>query len=44
MAAHVEHTMVLCDDGVWVTTAHDGGRARLGDLVTSRQPAVAVPE
>ena len=44
IAAHVEHTMALCDDGVWVTTAPDGGRARLGDLVTSRQPRVAVPE
>ena len=43
-AAHVEHTMALCDDGVWVTTAADGGRARLGDLVTARQPGVAVPE
>jgi methionyl aminopeptidase len=40
MAAHVEHTMCLLDDGVWVTTAPDGGRARLGDLVTARQPAV----
>jgi methionyl aminopeptidase len=38
LAAHVEHTMCLLDDGVWVTTAHDGGRARLGDLVTHRQP------
>jgi len=37
IAAHVEHTMCLLEDGVWVTTAHDGGRARLGDLVTSRQ-------
>ncbi|GAA2686285.1 MULTISPECIES: type I methionyl aminopeptidase [Actinoplanes] len=37
-AAHVEHTMALLDDGVWVTTAPDGGRARLGDLVTARQP------
>ena len=44
IAAHVEHTMAICDDGVWVTTAPDGGRARLGDLVTSRQPRVAVPE
>ena len=44
MAAHVEHTMALCDDGVWVTTAPDGGRERLGHLVTARQPAVAVPE
>ncbi|WP_045745049.1 type I methionyl aminopeptidase [Actinoplanes rectilineatus] len=37
-AAHVEHTMALLEDGVWVTTATDGGRARLGDLVTARQP------
>ncbi|MCZ7435358.1 type I methionyl aminopeptidase [Micromonospora sp. WMMC241] len=39
MAVHVEHSMALLDDGVWVLTAVDGGRARLGDLVTSRQPA-----
>jgi methionyl aminopeptidase len=38
IAAHVEHTMAILDDGVWVTTAPDGGRARLGDLVTARQP------
>ncbi|GIJ26224.1 methionine aminopeptidase [Micromonospora qiuiae] len=37
-AAHVEHSMALVPDGVWVLTAPDGGRARLGDLVTSRQP------
>ena len=36
IAAHFEHTMALLDDGVWVTTAHDGGRGRLGDLVTAR--------
>jgi methionyl aminopeptidase len=41
MAVHVEHTMALLDDGVWVTTATDGGRGRLGDLVTARQPALA---
>ena len=35
-AAHVEHTIGLCDDGVWVLTATDGGIARLGDLVTAR--------
>ncbi|MEH1012145.1 type I methionyl aminopeptidase [Micromonospora sp. CPCC 206060] len=43
MAVHVEHTMALLEDGVWVLTAPDGGRARLGDLVTGRQsvdPAV----
>ncbi|GAA2627928.1 type I methionyl aminopeptidase [Dactylosporangium fulvum] len=39
IAVHVEHTMAICDDGVWVLTAEDGGRARLGDLVTSREPA-----
>ncbi|GIJ31999.1 type I methionyl aminopeptidase [Verrucosispora sp. WMMD703] len=38
-AAHVEHTMALLPDGVWVLTAQDGGRARLGDLVTARQPS-----
>jgi methionyl aminopeptidase len=40
MAAHVEHTMALLEDGVWVLTAEDGGRARLGDLVTAREPSV----
>lgn len=39
IAAHVEHSMALLDDGVWVLTAADGGRERLGDLVTARQPA-----
>jgi methionyl aminopeptidase len=39
VAAHVEHSMALLEDGVWVLTAPDGGRARLGGLVTSRQPA-----
>ena len=41
MAVHVEHTMALCDDGVWVLTAVDGGRSRLGDLVTAREPVAA---
>jgi methionyl aminopeptidase len=40
-AVHVEHTMALCDDGVWVLTAHDGGRARLGDLLTRRESVTA---
>jgi len=35
VAAHVEHTVAMLDDGVWVLTADDGGRSRLGDLVTS---------
>jgi len=39
VAVHVEHSIALCADGVWVTTALDGGRARLGDLVTAREPA-----
>lgn len=34
-AVHVEHTVALFEDGVVVTTAEDGGRARLGDLVSS---------
>lgn len=40
-AVHVEHSMALLPDGVWVLTAVDGGRERLGDLVTARQTAVA---
>jgi methionyl aminopeptidase len=39
VAAHVEHSMALLPDGVWVLTAADGGRARLGELVTARQTA-----
>jgi methionyl aminopeptidase len=35
VAAHVEHTVALFDDGVWVLTADDGGAARLGDLLAS---------
>ncbi|MFY1635906.1 type I methionyl aminopeptidase [Solwaraspora sp. WMMB335] len=41
MAVHVEHSIALLPDGVWVLTEPDGGRARLGDLVTARQPAGA---
>ena len=33
LAVHVEHTIALMDDGVWVLTAPDGGQKRLGDLV-----------
>lgn len=32
IAAHFEHTFALTDDGVWVLTAHDGGRAALERL------------
>ncbi|GAA2380609.1 methionine aminopeptidase [Catellatospora methionotrophica] len=38
-AAHVEHSIGLFDDGVWVLTAPDGGRARLGDLLTASATA-----
>ncbi|WP_246158179.1 type I methionyl aminopeptidase [Catellatospora sichuanensis] len=38
-AAHVEHSIGLFDDGVWVLTAPDGGRARLGDLLTATATA-----
>lgn len=31
-AAHYEHTFALTERGVWVLTAEDGGRARLGEL------------
>lgn len=39
VAAHVEHTIALLPDGVWVLTAPDGGRGRLGDLVPAALPA-----
>jgi methionyl aminopeptidase len=41
VAAHVEHSIALLDDGVWVLTAEDGGRGRLGELVTARESARA---
>jgi methionyl aminopeptidase len=37
VAAHVEHTVAICGDGVWVLTEPDGGRSRLGELVTAAQ-------
>ncbi len=36
VAVHVEHSMAILDDGVWVLTAHDGGVSRLGDLASAR--------
>ena len=36
IAVHVEHSIGLYEDGVWVFTAEDGGRERLGELVTSQ--------
>jgi methionyl aminopeptidase len=41
VAAHVEHTVALLEDGVWVLTAFDGGRERLGDLASARASADA---
>ncbi|GAA4201176.1 type I methionyl aminopeptidase [Actinocatenispora rupis] len=35
LAAHVEHSVALCSDGLWVLTAPDGGRSRLGDLASA---------
>jgi methionyl aminopeptidase len=35
VAAHVEHTVALFEDGAWVLTADDGGAGRLGDLLAS---------
>ena len=34
-AAHVEHTVARLEDGLWVLTAPDGGRSRLGELISS---------
>ncbi len=31
-AAHFEHTFTITDDGPWVLTAADGGRAKLTEL------------
>jgi methionyl aminopeptidase len=36
LAVHVEHSIGLYEDGVWVLTAPDGGRERLGDLLTGQ--------
>ncbi|WP_026929028.1 type I methionyl aminopeptidase [Glycomyces tenuis] len=35
VAAHTEHTIALCEDGVWVLTAPDGGVEQLGELAAS---------
>ncbi|HEX6498344.1 MAG TPA: type I methionyl aminopeptidase [Micromonosporaceae bacterium] len=36
VAVHVEHSIGFYPDGVWVLTAADGGRERLGDLLTAQ--------
>ncbi len=35
IAAHVEHSIALVEDGAWVLTAEDGGAARLGPLLSA---------
>ena len=35
VAAHVEHSIALFEDGAWVLTAEDGGAARLGNLLAA---------
>jgi methionyl aminopeptidase len=35
IAAHTEHSIAICDDGVWVLTAPDGGVEQLGELAAS---------
>jgi methionyl aminopeptidase len=40
-AVHVEHSIALYEDGVWVLTAIDGGRERLGELITARADVTA---
>ncbi|HZE39927.1 MAG TPA: type I methionyl aminopeptidase [Stackebrandtia sp.] len=34
-AAHTEHSIAVCDDGIWVLTAPDGGAERLGESLAS---------
>ncbi|QSB04519.1 type I methionyl aminopeptidase [Natronoglycomyces albus] len=36
LAAHSEHSIAICDDGLWVLTAPDGGVEKLGELASSR--------
>jgi methionyl aminopeptidase len=43
IAAHFEHSVAICDDGLWVLTAPDGGRERLGPLASSRASAPTFP-
>ncbi|WP_307789143.1 type I methionyl aminopeptidase [Glycomyces salinus] len=35
IAAHTEHSIAICEDGVWVLTAPDGGVGMLGELTAS---------
>ncbi len=39
VAAHVEHTVALTEDGAWVLTAPDGGAGRLGALLSAAAQA-----
>jgi methionyl aminopeptidase len=37
-AAHFEHTVAITEDGPWVLTALDGGRAQLAELAAVASP------
>jgi methionyl aminopeptidase len=39
VAAHVEHTVALLNDGAWVLTAPDGGASQLGSSLSSAATA-----
>ena len=41
LAAHWEHTVAILDDGPWVLTAEDGGRAALASRGVSLSAAAA---
>lgn len=43
-AAHCEHTIAICEDGVFVLTAPDGGLARLGPLVATLPTGSSWPD
>jgi methionyl aminopeptidase len=40
-AVHVEHTFAMLEDGVWVLTAADGGRSRMGELLSAQATAAS---
>jgi methionyl aminopeptidase len=37
-AAHFEHTVAITENGPWVLTALDGGRAQLAELAAVASP------
>jgi methionyl aminopeptidase len=42
-AAHWEHTVAILEDGPWVLTAEDGGRAELGERGVTVSAAASAP-